>query len=72
MKRNGQVLRVTDATQSRRVAELTTQDYGVQRVTFMPGILGTDAGLEVADRASDLRRVTFDERRRSARDDKKG
>jgi hypothetical protein len=54
------------------VAELTTQDYGVQRVTFMPGILGTDAGLEVADRASDLRRVTFDERRRSARDDKKG
>ncbi len=72
MKRNGQILDVSDVTNSRRALRVTTQDYGVTRVTLMPGVLGTDEGLAVVDRASDLERLVFDTPRRSARDQRKG
>lgn len=71
MKRNGQVLDVKPKDQSRHELTVTTEDYGRTRVTLMAGVLGTEDGLEVVDRASHLRNSVFVEVRRSARDERK-
>lgn len=72
MKRNGHVLDVTVKPESKREVTVTTEDYGRTRITLMPGVLGTDDGAEVIDRASNLRQSTMSEVRRSARDAKRG
>ena len=71
MKRNGQVLAVETKGQSRRELTVTTEAYGRTRITLMAGVLGSDDGLEVVDRASNLHASVFDEVRRSARDDRR-
>lgn len=62
----GHVVDVQPKSRSRREVTVTTGLVGLQRMTLMPGVLGTPDGDEMIARAADLRTVVYTPTRRRA------